>query len=425
MAMTLAERMLADRAGLAAVEPGQLVEAPLDLVMGNDITAPIAIEAFEAAGARRVFDPERIALVASHFVPARDISSADQVGIMRRFARQHGIRHYYPEGQGGIEHTLLPERGIVVPGDIVIGADSHTCTYGGIGAFATGVGSTDLAYAMATGRTWFKVPESMRIRYTGRRRRFVTGKDLILHTIRRIGDDGALYRAIEFTGDAVPCLSVEDRLTMANMTIEAGGKVGIAAFDDVTEAYAQGRALRPWRRYAADPGARYVEELEVDVASLEPQVAFPSLPSLARPISEVGDVAVDQVFIGSCTNGRLSDLREAAAILRGRRVHPETRLIVIPATQDVYMAALREGLIEVFVAAGAAVAASTCGPCLGGHMGVLGKGERCLSTSNRNYVGRMGDREAEVFLAGPAVAAATAVRGRIADPAEMLPKGAQ
>ena len=423
MAMTLAERMLADRAGLPEVQPGQLVEVPLDLVMGNDITAPIAIEAFEAAGATEVFDRERIALVASHFVPARDISSADQVGIMRRFARQHGIRHYYPEGQGGIEHTLLPERGIVVPGDIVIGADSHTCTYGGIGAFATGVGSTDLAYAMATGRTWFKVPESMRIVYHGKRRRFVTGKDLILHTIRRIGDDGALYRAIEFTGDAIHDLPIEDRLTMSNMTIEAGGKVGIAAVDDVTERYEEGRALRPWRRYAADPGARYVEELEVDVAALEPQVAFPSLPSLTRPISEVGDVAVDQVFIGSCTNGRLSDLREAAAILRGRRVHPETRLIVIPATQDVFMAALREGLIEVFVAAGAAVAASTCGPCLGGHMGVLGKGERCLSTSNRNYVGRMGDREAEVYLAGPAVAAATAVRGRITHPQEMLPGG--
>ena len=268
MAMTLAERMLADRAGLREVEPGQLVEVPLDLVMGNDITAPIAIEAFEAAGAKRVFDPERIALVASHFVPARDISSADQTSIMRRFARKHSIRHYYPEGQGGIEHTLLPERGIVVPGDIVIGADSHTCTYGGIAAFATGVGSTDLAYAMATGRTWFKVPESMRVRYTGRRRRFVTGKDLILHTIRLIGDDGALYRAIEFTGDAIRDLPVEDRLTMSNMTIEAGGKVGIAAFDETTERYEQGRAMRPWRVYQADSGARYVEEIEVDVAAL-------------------------------------------------------------------------------------------------------------------------------------------------------------
>ena len=419
MAMTLAERMLADRASLPEVAPGQLIEVPLDLVMGNDITAPIAIEAFRAAGARRVFDPERIALVASHFVPAKDISSADQAGIMRRFAREHGIRHYYPEGQGGIEHTLLPERGIVVPGDIVIGADSHTCTYGGIGAFATGVGSTDLAYAMATGRTWFKVPASMRIRYSGRRRPYVTGKDLILHTIRRIGDDGALYRAIEFVGDAVAELPVEDRLTMANMTIEAGGKVGIVAVDDVTERYEAGRALRPYRRYRAEPGAAYAEEIEVDVAALEPQVAMPSLPSLTRPVDEVGEVAVDQVFIGSCTNGRLSDLRQAAEILRGRRVHPEVRLIVIPATQDVYRAALREGLIEVFAEAGAAVSTSTCGPCLGGHMGVLGRGERCLSTSNRNYVGRMGDREAEVYLAGPAVAAATAVRGRITHPREI------
>ncbi len=419
MAMTLAEKMLADRSGLREVEPGQIVETPVDLVMGNDITAPIAIREFEAAGATRVFDPDRVALVMSHFVPAKDISSADQSRIMRQFAKRHAIRHYYPEGQGGIEHTLLPERGIVVPGDIVIGADSHTCTYGGLGAFATGVGSTDLAYAMATGRTWFKVPESMRFVYYGRRPPFVTGKDLILRTIKTIGDDGALYRAMEFTGEAIADLPMEDRLTMSNMTIEAGGKVGIVPTDQLTLRYEEGRAQRPWRLYAADPGARYAEEYEFDVSELEPQVAFPSLPSLTRGISDVGEVAIDQVFIGSCTNGRLSDLRTAASILRGKRVHPETRLIVIPATQDVYRAALREGLIEVFLDAGASVSTSTCGPCLGGHMGVLGKGERCLSTSNRNYVGRMGDREAEVFLASPAVAAATAVRGRITDPREM------
>ena len=419
MAMTLAEKMLADRSGLREVEPGQIVETPVDLVMGNDITAPIAIREFEAAGATRVFDPDRVALVMSHFVPAKDISSADQSRIMRQFAKRHAIRHYYPEGQGGIEHTLLPERGIVVPGDIVIGADSHTCTYGGLGAFATGVGSTDLAYAMATGRTWFKVPESMRFVYYGRRPPFVTGKDLILRTIKTIGDDGALYRAMEFTGEAIADLPMEDRLTMSNMTIEAGGKVGIVPTDQLTLRYEEGRAQRPWRLYAADPGARYAEEYEVDVSELEPQVAFPSLPSLTRGISDVGEVAIDQVFIGSCTNGRLSDLRTAASILRGKRVHPETRLIVIPATQDVYKAALREGLIEVFLDAGASVSTSTCGPCLGGHMGVLGKGERCLSTSNRNYVGRMGDREAEVFLASPAVAAATAIRGRITDPREM------
>ena len=419
MAMTLAEKMLADRSGRKEVQPGEIVETPVDLVMGNDITAPIAIQEFRAAGATRVFDPGRIALVMSHFVPAKDINSADQSRIMRLFAREHGIRHYYPEGTGGIEHTLLPERGIVVPGDIVIGADSHTCTYGGLGAFATGVGSTDLAYAMATGRTWFKVPESMRFVYYGSRRPFVTGKDLILHTIKAIGDDGALYRAMEFTGEAIRDLPMEDRLTMSNMTIEAGGKVGLVPTDELTLRYEEGRALRPARSYAADPGARYVAEYEIDVAQLEPQVAFPSLPSLTRGISDVGDVAIDQVFIGSCTNGRLSDLRTAASILRGHRVHPETRLIVIPATQDVYRAALREGLIEIFLDAGASVSTSTCGPCLGGHMGVLGKGERCLSTSNRNYVGRMGDREAEVFLAGPAVAAATAVRGRITDPREM------
>ncbi len=417
--MTLAEKMLADRSGLREVQPGQIVETPVDLVMGNDITAPIAIKEFEAAGATRVFDPERVALVMSHFVPAKDINSADQSRIMRQFAKAHQIKHYYPEGTGGIEHTLLPERGIVVPGDIVIGADSHTCTYGGLGAFATGVGSTDLAYAMATGRTWFKVPESMRFIYSGKRPPFVTGKDLILRTIKTIGDDGALYRAMEFTGEAIADLPMEDRLTMSNMTIEAGGKVGIVPTDDLTLRYEQGRAQRPWRLYAADPGARYVAEYEIDVSKLEPQVAFPSLPSLTRGISDVGDVLIDQVFIGSCTNGRLSDLRVAASILRGQKVHPDTRLIVIPATQDVYKAALREGLIEVFVEAGASVSTSTCGPCLGGHMGVLGKGERCLSTSNRNYVGRMGDREAEVFLANPAVAAATAVRGRITDPREM------
>lgn len=418
MAMTLAEKMLADRSGLPEVRPGEIVETPVDLVMGNDITAPIAIREFLAAGATKVFDRDRVALVMSHFVPAKDINSADQTKIMRKFAREHEITHYYPEGTGGIEHTLLPERGIVVPGDIVIGADSHTCTYGGLGAFATGVGSTDLAYAMATGRTWFKVPETMRFTYYGKRRPYVTGKDLILHTIRLIGDDGALYRAMEFTGETIGGLPMEDRLTMSNMTIEAGGKVGLCQTDDVTLRYEEGRALRPLRVYAADPGARYVAEYEIDVSTLEPQVAFPSLPSLTRGISDVGDVEIDQVFIGSCTNGRLSDLRQAAAILRGQRVHPETRLIVIPATQDVYMAALREGLIEIFVDAGASVSTSTCGPCLGGHMGVLGKGERCLSTSNRNYVGRMGDREADVYLAGPAVAAATAVRGRITDPRE-------
>ncbi|MBE3590706.1 MAG: 3-isopropylmalate dehydratase large subunit [Firmicutes bacterium] len=420
MGFTMAEKMLADRAGRRAVFPGELVEVPVDLVMGNDITAPVAIRQFEAAGAKRVFDPERVALVASHFVPAKDISSAEQTSIMRRFAREQGIVHYYPEGTGGIEHTLLPERGIVVTGDICVGADSHTCTYGALGAFATGVGSTDLAYAMATGRTWFKVPESMRFTYYGRRNRWVTGKDLILYTIRLIGDDGALYRAMEFTGEAIAALPMDDRLTMANMTIEAGGKVGLFAPDEVTLEYERGRARRPLRIYRADPDARYVEEYEIDVSRLEPQVAFPWLPSKTRGISEVGHVELDQVFIGSCTNGRLSDLRIAARILRGRRVHPNVRLIVIPATQDVYLQALREGLIEIFTEAGAAVSASTCGPCLGGHMGVLGRGERCLSTSNRNYVGRMGHPEAEVYLASPAVAAASAVTGRITHPDEVL-----
>ena len=418
MGMTLAEKLLAARLG-RPVEPGELVEVPVDLVMGNDITAPIAIREFEAAGATRVFDRERVALVASHFVPARDISSANQTSIMRRFALKHDILHYYPEGTGGIEHTLLPERGIVVPGDIVVGADSHTCTYGGLGAFATGVGSTDLAYSMATGRTWFKVPATIRFNYHGHRRPWVTGKDFILNTIKRIGDDGALYMAMEFTGEAMRDLPMEDRLTMSNMTIEAGGKVGLVPADAITEAYAKNRALRSPRFFRPDPDARYAEVIDINVSEMEPQVAYPWLPSKTRGISEVGDVPQDQVFIGSCTNGRLADLRVAAGILRGKHVAPNLRLIVIPATQDVYLAALQEGLIQVFVEAGAVVSAATCGPCLGGHTGVLGVGERCLSTSNRNYVGRMGDPAAEVYLASPAVAAASAVTGRITDPAEV------
>lgn len=419
MGMTLAEALLAQAAG-RPVTAGELVEVPVDLVMGNDITAPVAIREFAAAGATRVFDAERVALVASHFVPARDISSADQTAVMRRFAREQHIRHYYPEGTGGIEHTLLPERGIVVPGDIVVGADSHTCTYGALGAFATGVGSTDLAYAMATGRTWFKVPETLRFEYHGRPRAWVTGKDFILHTIRLIGDDGALYMAMEFGGEAIAGLAMEDRLTMSNMTIEAGGKVGLIAPDAVTVAYERDRALRAPRWLQPDADARYRAVIDVDVSRLEPQVAFPWLPSKTRPISEVGDVSLDQVFIGSCTNGRLQDLRIAARILAGRRAAPDCRLIVIPATQDVYLAAVREGLIAVFLEAGAFVSAATCGPCLGGHTGVLGAGERCLSTSNRNYVGRMGHPAAEVYLASPAVAAASAITGRITHPAEIM-----
>jgi 3-isopropylmalate/(R)-2-methylmalate dehydratase large subunit len=390
--------------------------------MGNDITAPIAIREFEKAGATQVFDRERVAMVASHFVPARDINSANQTSIMRRFAREHDILHYYPEGTGGIEHTLLPERGIVVPGDIVVGADSHTCTYGALGAFATGVGSTDLAYSMATGRTWFKVPETLRFVYHGARRPWVTGKDLILHTIRLIGDDGALYRAMEFTGDAIAGLSMEDRLTMSNMTIEAGGKVGLVAPDDVTRRYEEGRALRSPRYVTPDADAHYLETIDIDVSRLEPQVAYPWLPSKTRPISEVGEVELDEVFIGSCTNGRLQDLRIAAGILAGRHVADHVRVIIIPATQDVYLAAVKEGLIQVFVEAGAFVSAATCGPCLGGHTGVLGDGERCLSTSNRNYVGRMGHPGAEVYLASPAVAAASAVTGRITSPEAVVGK---
>ncbi|GFN22009.1 MAG: 3-isopropylmalate dehydratase large subunit [Thermoanaerobacteraceae bacterium] len=419
MGMTVTEKILAAHAGMEAVEPGQLINARIDLALGNDITAPLAIKEFRQLGVKRVFDPARVVLVPDHFTPNKDIKSAEQAKVLREFAREQGLEHYYEVGRMGIEHCLLPEEGLVVPGDLVIGADSHTCTYGALGAFATGVGSTDLAAAMATGECWFRVPETILLRYYGKLRPWVGGKDLILYTIGDIGVDGARYMAMEFTGEAIAELSLDGRFTMANMAIEAGAKNGIFPVDEKTEEYLRGRARRPYRLFRSDPDARYAEVREYDVSRIEPQVAFPHLPENTRPISEVGEIPIDQVVIGSCTNGRMEDLRIAATILKGRRVHPEVRLIIIPGTQKIYAQALEEGLIRIFIEAGAAVSTPTCGPCLGGHMGILARGERAVATTNRNFVGRMGHPESEVYLAGPAVAAASAVKGRIAAPEEV------
>ncbi|MGE5550596.1 MAG: 3-isopropylmalate dehydratase large subunit [Bacteroidota bacterium] len=419
MGMTMTEKILAAHGGLAEVAPGQLIMARLDLAMANDITAPLAIREFRRMGVGRVYDPARIALVPDHFTPNKDIKSAEQAKEVREFAREHGIVHYFEIGAMGIEHCLLPEKGLVAPGEVIIGADSHTCTYGALGAFSTGVGSTDLAAAMATGEIWLKVPESIRFIFYGRLPRWVGGKDLILHTIGQIGVDGARYAAMEFTGEAIAALSMDGRFTMANMAIEAGGKNGIFAVDEKTRAYLEGRVARDYTAQSSDADARYAKVYEWDISRLEPQVAFPHLPEKAKGVSAAAGIAIDQVVIGSCTNGRLEDLREAALILRGQRVNPNIRLIVIPGTQEIYRQAMREGLFEVFLDAGAAISTPTCGPCLGGHMGILAKGERAVATTNRNFVGRMGHPESEVYLAGPAVAAASAVKGRIAHPEEV------
>ncbi|GAB4261123.1 MAG: 3-isopropylmalate dehydratase large subunit [Deferrisomatales bacterium] len=419
--MTITEKILAAHAGLDRVEPGQIVSVRVDVALGNDITAPIAIREFRKAGARKVFDRSRVVLVPDHFAPNKDIASAEQCKVLREFAREQELENYFETGKMGIEHALLPEQGIVVPGDVVIGADSHTCTYGALGAFSTGVGSTDLAAAMVTGQAWFKVPESMKFVYTGTLGPYVDGKDLILYTIGRIGVDGALYRAMEFTGPVIASLGMDDRLTMANMAIEAGGKNGIIVPDAVTRAYVEGRARRRPVYHESDPDARYAEVVEIDCTGLRPQVALPHLPSNTRSVDQVGEVPIDQVVIGSCTNGRIEDLRRAAAVLRGRKVAPYVRCIVIPATQAIYRQALREGLIEIFLDAHAAVSTPTCGPCLGGHMGILAKGERAVATTNRNFVGRMGHPESEVYLSNPSVAAASAVAGRIASPEEVAP----
>jgi 3-isopropylmalate/(R)-2-methylmalate dehydratase large subunit len=416
MGMTLAEKILAAHAGLDAVHAGQFVEVKVDVVLSNDITAPIAIREFEKLGVERVFDAERVVMVPDHFAPSKDIPSAEQCRVMREFARRQELPHYFEVGRMGIEHVLLPEQGLVVPGDVVVGADSHTCTYGALGAFATGMGSTDIAVAMATGQTWMRVPETIRFVYYGEPQPWVGGKDLILYTIGLIGVSGALYKAMEFAGPAVDRLSMDGRFTMANMAIEAGGKAGLFAVDDATVAYVDGRATRPYRVFEADPGATYARVVDVDAGQIEPQVAFPHLPQNTRPVSQAGDVRIDQAVIGSCTNGRLEDLRVAAEMLRGRQVHPGVRCIVLPGSQQVYLDAVREGLVEAFVEAGAAVSTPTCGPCLGGYMGVLAAGERAVSTTNRNFRGRMGHPDSEVYLAGPAVAAASAVAGRIVHP---------
>ena len=417
--MTIAEKILAAHAGLDEVQPGQLIECALDLVMANDVTAPIAIREFERVGVPHVFDAQRIVLVPDHYVPNKDIKSAEQAKQMRAFARAQGITHYFEVGCMGIEHALLPEQGICGAGDLIIGADSHTCTYGALGAFATGVGSTDAGVAFASGKAWFKVPETSLFRIEGELRPGVTGKDIILHIIGRIGVDGALYRAMEFTGSAVRALPMDGRFTMCNMAIEAGAKTGIIEVDDVTRAYLDGRTERPYTEFHADDDAQYACVYEIDAAAIEPMVAFPHLPSNVRPAAEARDVRIDQAVIGSCTNGRIGDMRAAAAVLRGRTVHPEVRCIVIPATQQVFRQCIDEGLAQVFLDAHCAFSTPTCGPCLGGHMGVLAEGERAVSTTNRNFVGRMGHPKSEVYLASPAVAAASAVAGHIALPEDL------
>ena len=404
---------------LKEIAPGRLINARVDIALGNDITAPIAIREFRAAGGKKVFDRDRVALVLDHFTPNKDIDSAQQCKTVREFALEFGVTYFYEGGQVGVEHALLPEKGIVLPGDLVIGADSHTCTYGALGAFATGVGSTDLAAAMLTGELWFKVPPSIKFVIYGKLQKWVSGKDLILHIIGRIGVDGALYSAMEFTGETIRRLPMADRLSMANMAIEAGAKNGIFPPDEITGEYVKPRAKRPYTFYTSDPDAVYAQTIEIDASQLELQVAFPHLPSNVRGISQAGGIKIDQSLIGSCTNGRIEDLRVAAGILKGRKAAPHVRLIVVPATPLIYRQALREGLLEIFMDAGAVISPPSCGACLGGHLGILAEGEKSVATTNRNFVGRMGHPKSEVYLAGPAVAAASAVLGRIASPEEL------
>lgn len=417
--MTLTEKILAAHTGKAKVTPGELVNVTVDLILANDITAPISIKEFGRIGVKRVFDPRKVVMVPDHFVPNKDIASAEQSKMMREFALEQGLI-YFEVGQMGIEHVLLPEQGLVLPGDVVIGADSHTCTYGALGAFSTGMGSTDIASAMASGEIWMKVPPTIKFVYQGKPGEWVGGKDLILYTIGDIGVDGALYSAMEFVGEAIDSLSMDGRFTMANMAIEAGAKAGIFRVDRKTVEYVESRAGRPYKIYDSDRDAEYARIIEYDVSHLEPQVALPHLPSNSKPISQIGEIEVDQVVIGSCTNGRLEDLQIAACILKGRKVNQNLRCIIIPGTQQVYLQALEEGLIKSFIESGAVVSTPTCGPCLGGYMGVLAAGERCLATTNRNFIGRMGSLESEVYLANPAVAAATAVLGRIASPESIM-----
>ena len=419
MGMTMTQKILAAHAGKASVAAGELIEAKLDLVLGNDVTTPVAITEFENAGFTKVFDKDKIAIVLDHFTPCKDINAAKLSLQARTFAKKHNITNFFDVGQMGIEHALLPEKGLIAAGECCIGADSHTCTYGALGAFSTGIGSTDMCAGMASGRAWFKVPAAIQFHLIGALQPWVSGKDVILHIIGMIGVDGALYKSMEFTGPGVSSLSMDDRFTIANMAIEAGAKNGIFPVDEKTEAYMTGRVSRPWTAYEPDPDAEYEKTIEIDLSAIEPTVSLPHLPSNTKTVKEVAGMDIQQCVIGSCTNGRISDLRVAAKVMEGRKVSGGVRCIVIPATQDVYMQALKEGLIETFITAGAVVSTPTCGPCLGGHMGVLYAGERAISTTNRNFVGRMGHVKSEVVLASPAVAAASAVKGTICTPDDL------
>lgn len=419
MGMTMTEKIFARHAGLDKVVPGQLIKSKVDLVLGNDITAPPAIKEFEKIG-RPVFDREKIALVPDHFAPNKDIKSAGMAKTMREFAKKHQIKHYFEVGRMGIEHVILPEKGLVAPGEVIIGADSHTCTYGAVGAFATGVGSTDMGAAMATGDTWFKVPSTIKVELTGSLPKWVCGKDVILTLIGMIGVDGARYQALEFAGEGVKSLTMTDRLTISNMAIEAGAKNGIFPVDEITMEYITGRVMKPYEIVEADADAEYASVVTIDLSALKPVVALPHLPENVKNVEDVGEIKIDQVVIGSCTNGRIEDIEQAAEILKGKKVHDDVRAIIIPGSQHVYMEAMKRGYIETFIEANAIVSTPTCGPCLGGYMGILAAGERAVSTTNRNFRGRMGHVDSEVYLAGPSVAAASAVAGRIAEPKEVM-----
>ncbi|MFP4017470.1 MAG: 3-isopropylmalate dehydratase large subunit [Halanaerobiales bacterium] len=420
MGMTMVEKIIAAHTDNDKVKAGQIVNARVDMVLGNDVTTPVAIKEFNKIGVDRVFDKDRVAIVPDHFTPNKDIKSAEHAKMIRKFARKYEITNYFEIGQMGIEHCLLPEKGLALPGEIIVGADSHTCTYGALGALATGVGSTDIAAAMATGYLWFRVPETIKFVYKGELKPWVSGKDLILYTIGDIGVDGALYKAMEFTGEVIEQLSMDGRMTMSNMAIEAGGKCGLIASDEKTEAYLKDRAQREYTAYYSDDDANYEQVIEYDVSKIEPQIAFPHLPENTRSVSESSDVKIDQSVIGSCTNGRIEDLRIAAEVFKGNKVHSDVRCIIFPGTQEIYKQAVKEGLVEIFIDAGVAFSTPTCGPCLGGHMGILAKGEKAIATTNRNFVGRMGHPESEVYLSNPAVAAASAIKGYIAHPEEVL-----
>lgn len=419
MGMTMTQKILAAHAGLPSVKAGQLIRANLDMVLGNDVTTPVAIKEFEANGFDKVFDKDKISIVLDHFTPNKDIKSAEHCKFCREFAGKHDVTNFYDVGEMGIEHALLPEKGLVAPGEAVIGADSHTCTYGALGAFSTGVGSTDMAAGMASGQAWFKVPSAIKFNLTGKPQKWVSGKDVILHIIGMIGVDGALYQSMEFVGEGLKYLSMDDRLAMANMAIEAGGKNGIFMVDDVTKEYLKDKVSRPYTVYEPDEDAEYERVYDIDLSQIKLTVAFPHLPENTRTIDEVGEVKIDQCVIGSCTNGRIEDLRAAAKVFEGRHIASHVRAIIIPATQKIYRQAMKEGLFDIFMDAGCVISTPTCGPCLGGHMGILAKGERAIATTNRNFVGRMGHPESEVYLSGPAVAAASAVKGYIASPEEL------